>query len=86
MQVPILCTCELRQKESHLVWVCGRHGREPSPLPGPGLHTQDEMPQLTLLNPFPQQGQRRSFPCHSQGVLSNDGTKKGDSHAQNFSS
>ena len=56
MQVPVLCTCELRQEESHLVWVCGRHERELSPLPGPGLHTQDEMSRLTLLNPFPQQG------------------------------
>ena len=28
MQTQILCTHELREEESHLLWVCGMHRRE----------------------------------------------------------
>ena len=63
MQVPILCAGKVRQEESHLLWVCGRHGRELRSLLAPGLQTQDEVPRLTQLNPFPQQeGQKRLLP------------------------
>ena len=56
MQVPILCTPEVRQEESQLLGVCGRHGRELNPLQAPGLQSQDEVPLLTQMNPFPQHG------------------------------
>ena len=44
MQVPVLCAAKVRQEESHLLWVCGRHGRELRSLLAPGLQTQDEVP------------------------------------------
>ena len=63
MQVPILGAGKVRQEESHLLWVCGRHGRELRSLLAPGLQTQHEVPRLTQLNPFPQQeGQKRLLP------------------------
>jgi len=39
MQDMIWCTSELRQEESYLLWLCGEHERELSPLPAPGLQT-----------------------------------------------
>ena len=43
-------------------WCCAREGGEPSSRKSPGLPTQDGMPRTTQLNPFPQQGSRRSLP------------------------
>lgn len=63
MQVPILGAAKVRQEQSHLLWVCGRRGRELRSLLAPGLQTQHEVPRLTQLNPFPQQeGHKRLLP------------------------
>ena len=56
MQVPILCTPELRREESHVLWVCNSHERELNPLLGPGLQIQNEIPRLTQLNLFLSRG------------------------------
>ena len=56
MQKPFWCPSELRQEESRLLWVCGVHESELSPLLAPGLQIKDEMPQMNRLKPFPQQG------------------------------
>jgi len=56
MQKPIWCPSELRQEESHLLWLCGVHESELSPLLAPGLQIKDETPQMNRLKPFPQQG------------------------------
>ena len=63
MQVPILCTPEVRQEESQLLGVCGRHGKELNLLQAPGLQSQGEVPLLTQMNPFPQHG--KGDPCLS---------------------
>lgn len=52
----IPCPPEKRKEESHLLWVCGRDGRELSLLQILGTEMQDGIPPLTLLNSFPQQG------------------------------
>jgi len=56
MQVHVLCTCEVRQGESRLLWVGGVQEREVSPLLAQGLQTLDGMPRMIQLDPFLQQG------------------------------
>ena len=67
-----MCT-KTEGRGTHILWVCGVNGREPSPFQAPGSHAS-----IDSAASLPSAGIKEIPDCHFLGVLPNNWTRKSD--------